>query len=171
MRPSVLQRIDLSVRHAAPIALTLIIVVLNVVPLRLPAYPILAPDFALMAVFYWTVHRPDLMPAWAVFIVGLLDDILTGAPLGANALVLVVVHAVIIGQHRLFRGMGFAIIWWAFSVTVPLAHLLDSLVGLAAIRAPIDPAVLAIRAVLTAAVYPVLAWLLGRAQRAFLPAV
>ena len=72
--------------------------------MRLPAASTLAPDIVLIAVFYWTVHRPDLMRLWTVFVIGLLSDVLSGTPLGVHPLVLVLVHAAIISQHKMFRG-------------------------------------------------------------------
>lgn len=168
MKPTVLQRLDISVRQSLPVAVTLLLVVISVVPLRMPASHALAPDLVLMAVFYWTVHRPDLMRPWTVFIIGLLGDILTGAPPGANALVLVLVHASIIAQHKVFRGKGFALVWWAFALIAPAAHVVTAIVALLVAGVVVDPSVLGLRLVLTIAFYPAVAWFMGRAQRAFL---
>ena len=57
-------------------------------PSLLSASGLGAPLF-LMAVYYWSAYRPTLVPLWFVFFMGLLLDLLSGAPIGLNALVLV----------------------------------------------------------------------------------
>jgi rod shape-determining protein MreD len=171
MKLSALQRFDVSVRQSVPVALTLLLTMLSVVPVRLPAASTLAPDIVLIAVFYWTVHRPDLMRLWTVFIIGLLGDVLSGTPLGVHPIVLVVVHTAIISQHKIFRGASFGMVWWAFSLIAPVAHVLAAIIAFVATGALTDLSLFALRVVLTIGFYPALAWLLGRAQRALLASV
>lgn len=170
MRPLFLQRVDLWARATVPLALTLIMAILNVVPLRLPDYSELAPSFVLMAVFYWTVHRPDLMRPWSVFVIGVLDDVLSGAPLGVNALMLLFVHWAIVAQHKAFRGQSFVVVWFGFALVALGAALLEAVLALVAGYGLLDPLALFVQYVLTLALYPPIAFLMGRAQRAFLPA-
>jgi rod shape-determining protein MreD len=170
MRPVFIQRLDSWARAAAPLALTLLMVLINVIPLRLPDYAELAPGLVLMAVFYWTVHRPDLMQPWAVFLAGILDDILSGTPLGVNALILLFTHWAIVAQHKVFRGKSFGLIWCAFALVAAGAKLLLAILALFVGYGLIDPLALFVQYVLTVAMYPPVAFLMGRAQRAFLPA-
>ncbi|MBI3454006.1 MAG: rod shape-determining protein MreD [Rhodospirillales bacterium] len=169
MKSSPFQQLDLWARRTAPFAITLFVVVLSFVPLRLPAYFSVAPDFVLMAVFYWTVHRSDLMRSWSVFVVGLFDDLLSGGLLGLNALTLLLVHWAIVTQHKVFRGKPFGPVWAAFAVVATATNLFVAILAYALARAPVDMGALGVQYALTVALYPVLAWLLGRAQRAFLP--
>ncbi|MBM3275054.1 MAG: rod shape-determining protein MreD [Candidatus Sericytochromatia bacterium] len=155
---------------AIPLLATIVAVVLNVVPLRLPDYAPLAPGFVLMAVFYWTVHRPDLMRPWAVFLIGVLDDMLSGTPLGVNSLVLLFVHWAIVAQHRVFRGKSFLLIWLGFALVALGAKMLLAAVAFLIGYGLLDPLVLLVQYFLTLALYPPLALIMGRAQRVFLPA-
>ena len=76
----------------------------------------MAPALPLIAVFYWTLYRPDLMPPVAAFVIGLLQDILGGLPLGVSACVLVGVHAAVNTQRRFFIGKSFAVVWLGFAL-------------------------------------------------------
>ena len=163
MRAPLLQRVDTWLRQALPGLLTLLLVLLSVAPLRLPDYAAVTPGLVLISVFYWTVHRPDLFRPLHACILGLLDDVLSGSALGVNAMVLVLVS-----QHRFFVGKGFALVWSVFGVVAPLAIALTALLSLLAARVAPDPAVVLVQALLTIALYPPVAWLLGRAQRLFL---
>jgi rod shape-determining protein MreD len=171
MKLSPLQRLDISIRQSTPVVVTLLLTVLSVVPVGLPASSSLAPDIVLIAVFYWTVHRPDLMRAWTVFVIGMLSDVLSGTPLGVHPLVLVLVHTVIISQHKIFRGAAFGVVWWAFSLIAPAAHIAAATIAFVGAGVVPEPSVLILRLVLTIGLYPALAWLLGRAQRALMAAV
>ena len=163
------QRFDNWARGAIPIVLTLVAVIVQLVPVRLPDYSVIAPDFVLMAVYYWTVHRPDLMRPWSVFLVGIIDDILSGMPLGVSALILLFAHWAIVSQHRVFRGQSFLLLWCGFALVASGAKILMLLLALAAGYGFGDPSRLLMQYALTVALYPVVAMLMGRAQRALLP--
>lgn len=168
MRAPFLQRVDTWLKQALPGLLTLLLVLLSVAPLRLPDYAAVTPGLVLISVFYWTVHRPDLFRPLHACILGLLDDVLSGSALGVNAMVLVVVQWSVVAQHRFFVGKGFALVWSVFGVVAPLAIALTAMLSLLAARVAPDPAIVLVQALLTIALYPPVAWLLGRAQRLFL---
>ena len=76
MNASFWYRLDQFARQLFPFALTIALLLVSIIPLRLPAYSSVTPSFMVMAVYFWTLYRPDLMPRWAVFIIGLLQDLL-----------------------------------------------------------------------------------------------
>lgn len=171
MRASLLQRVDIRLRQALPGLLTLLLVLFSVAPLRLPGYAAVTPGLVLISVFYWTVHRPDLFRPWHACVLGLFDDVLSGGALGVNAMVLVLVHWSVVSQHRFFAGKGFALVWSAFGLVAPVAIGVTALLSLLAARIAADPAIVLVQVLLTVALYPPVAWVLGRAQRLFLPAM
>src|SRR5690606_13303248 len=79
---------------AIPRALGIFLVLLASLPWGLPQFAMLSPMLGLISVYHWTVHRPDLMPVAGAFAVGLSVALLSGGPLGLNAFVLTLVHAV-----------------------------------------------------------------------------
>ena len=66
-----------------PIATIVAAAVLALLPLRVPGYAALTPSFALMAVYHWSVYRPDLLPASGLFAIGFAQDLLTARPVPA----------------------------------------------------------------------------------------
>lgn len=168
MNAALWHRLDRAVRHVAPFAVTVMLVVLNAIPLPIPDYRSIVPLVPLMAVYYWALYRPDLMPVGAVFVVGLLEDVLTGAPLGLNAFLFLLVHGLIRSRRRLIAGKGFAIVWVVFMLVVLgvgfVSWVVASLLYDASIR--LEPAITQL--MLTLVLYPCLAWLLIRVQRSFL---
>ena len=148
-----------------PFAISAALILLSVIPIQVPAIGSVAPNLGLVAVFYWTVYRPDLMPAIAVLPLGLWQDLLNGAPLGLNALTLLIVYGVIVFQRIFFRGKSFLVVWWAFGLTAAFAAFVFWLAVVGWHLRYVDPTPLVFQAVLTLAMFPFLYWLLSRVQR------
>jgi rod shape-determining protein MreD len=165
-----LRRLGHALAASMPFMIAVVLAMVIAVPLQLPHIGAVAPSLTLAAVYYWAVYRPDLFGYGAAFCLGLFTDLMTGAPLGLSALVLVAVQAVSVTQRRFFLGKPFHILWWGFALIAPVAMLLAWV--LASIYQgtllAIGPVLL--QAVLTVALFPAVAWLLGRCH-ALLPRV
>ena len=168
MTVTVWQRLDKTGRNLAPIAVTVMLLLVGMVPLQIPSYTTVAPALTLMSVYYWAIHRPDLLRLGAVFGIGLLQDLLSGGPLGLNALTLVCVHWTVLTQRRFFLANTFALLWFGFAFIVLGAALLQwaAVCALSATLLPFDAPLF--QALLTLALFPVFAWLFIRVHRAFL---
>ena len=89
----------------------------SIVPLNLPGFAVVMPAFALMAVFHWTIYRPDLLPLSAVFVIGLLLDLLNGTPyVGLSSLVFLLARAAVMSQRKFFVNRTFTVVWLGFLV-------------------------------------------------------
>lgn len=168
MKGVLVHQLDLAARKLFPFALSICLVVLGVVPLPIPGYGLVTPAFGLMAVYYWAIHRPDLLPAVAVFVLGLLEDILSGAPTGLNTLVLLLVYAAMRNQRRPFLGKPFAVMWFGFFVVAPAAIFAHWFFASLLAGRLIPPDTAVVRLLFTLALYPWLTWLFAAGQRAFL---
>lgn len=162
------QKLDRIARNIVPGLLTLILVMMSAVPFYIPGYAPVAANWALMAVFYWAVYRPELMPNTVVFALGLFLDILVGTPPGMNALVLVLVRASVVTQARMFRGTSFVVLWWGFGVVAICAALVIWLLsaGLSMTMLSLQPVLF--QAALTTALFPFLVWVQARIHNAVL---
>ncbi|MBT3931054.1 MAG: rod shape-determining protein MreD [Rhodospirillaceae bacterium] len=147
---------------------TVLFVVLSCLPIPLPGVGLIAPAIALMAVYYWSIQRPELLPPVAVFIIGFVQDALSGGVLGLSPFVFLLVHALVVSQRRFFLGKSFLLTWWGFSLVAVGAELvLWILASLVAVQL-IDPEAMAVQTLLTVALFPCVSWLLVRVHRAFL---
>lgn len=165
MTPTLWQRLDEAARQLTPLLLTLLFVMLAMMPFGVPALAPVLPWLALIAVYYWSVHRPDLMPAVAVFAVGLFHDLLAGSALGVGMLVLLLVHAVVMNQRRFFRSQSFLVIWFGFAVVGAGAMALVWLFNAVLAGQLIEASPAAFQYLTTVAAYPLLAWVFARVQR------
>lgn len=164
MKPTFMQRLDLAVRGLTPLVLTLMLILVIALPLRLPGLSPVTPVVTLMAVYYWSIYRPDLMPPAAAFFVGLVQDTLAGMPLGMTSLVLLAVHAVVVSQRRFFHGKTFLVEWWSFMVVSPAAIFASWAIASVYYGSFVSVRSLGFQLLLTIAFYPCMAWVFARAQ-------
>ena len=149
-----------------PVATTLLAMALSFEPLRIPGFGEATPAFALMAAYYWTISRPGLLPASALFAVGTLQDLLCGSVPGVTALLLLLCRAILLQRRHLIIDRPFPVVWAGFALLTGGAMLvlwtLHSLFAgkMLDFRSP------GCSAVLTMSLFPVANFLLGRSQRA-----
>ncbi|MGE5503558.1 MAG: rod shape-determining protein MreD [Actinomycetota bacterium] len=168
MKASVWVRMDTWVRHLVPFAITLALLLVTMIPTHIPGFAAVAPMLPLMGVYYWAIYRPDLLPAWAAFLIGVLYDVAGGTPLGVNALVMLLVQGVAASQRKFFLGKSFAVTWWAFGLltagAVGMAWLLVSMLD----GRTVDPAPVIFEYLMTLSVFPLLTRALARTQMTLL---
>jgi rod shape-determining protein MreD len=142
-----------------PTLLGVALVILSTIPFYVPGYGPVAANLVLMGVFYWSVHRPDLLSPIGVFCIGLLQDILVGMPPGMNAAVLLLVRTLAVSQSRVFRGRSFLILWWGFGIVAVASAFVVWVLSAIYALAFMDPMPGLFQAVMTTALFPFLAGL------------
>ncbi len=164
-RPTLWRQLDIASRRSFPTTCTTLLLLLTAAPLGLPGQAQMQPAVAVGCVFFWSMHRPSSMPPPAVFLLGLLSDLLGLTPPGVSVLTLLLTHGVATGWRRVLAGRGFLAIWLVFIVVAAGAAALEwVMIGLLSVRLlPGSAAVLQFG--LTAGLYPALAMLFTRAHR------
>ena len=153
------------IRNATPGFSLVFLVFVTVLPYRAPEASTIIPPLAVMAVYYWGIYRPDLLPKVLIFLVGIFHDALVGGPLGMWALIYLAVHAVMTSQRRFFLGKKFTLEWVGFILFVPPIFAAIWLVGLLFVGLHGDLSATVLQAVVIIVIYPVLAWLMGRVRQ------
>ena len=164
MRTGLWYRFEGAVRGLTPFILTLALAMLTVVPLRIPDFAPVTPSLTVIAVYYWSIYRPDLLPLAAVFGVGLFQDALAGTPLGLTALVLITMQYVVITQRRFFHSKTFLVEWWGFMLVAPVAAFASWLLASMYFATLVAARPMGFQLLLSIALYPCLALLFSRVQ-------
>jgi rod shape-determining protein MreD len=151
-----------------PAGLTALLVLLDAMPTHLPGFSAVMPLLPLICVFYWAIYRPDLLPPWVAFTLGIFNDIVAGTPLGVSSLVYLLIQGLTATQRRFFNGKSFLIAWWGFGLVgagalwlqwLLVSMLCGHLIGMRAVL---------FEYFMTASFYPLLSWMLARTQLALL---
>ena len=162
------QKLDQTARSITPFGLSLLLVILSVVPTHIPGYAQIAPILALVSIYHWAIYRPNLLPLFAVFILGLLQDLLTGTPLGLYILVFLTVYGVVLSHRRFFIGKSFTVYWFGFAVVSLVASVESWVLGSAWNFALLDFNAVTFQYLLSLGIFPIIAWIFLRWQQAFL---
>lgn len=171
MRAGWLERTDFAARSLLPFVTVILLVVASVVPWHLPGLAPVTPAFSLMAVYYWAIYRPDKLPYAATFAAGLLQDFLSGGPLGMTALVLLLIHGVVASQRTFFHGKPFHVVWWGFSLVAPGAAVVGWVIASAYYGLLVPPLPLLVHVVLTVLLYPLLGFVFTKLHNSVLARV
>jgi rod shape-determining protein MreD len=170
MKPLILSREDHFPTTLVPFLTLLFLVLLTTMPVRIPGYAAVTPPFALMAVYHWTLYRPALLPALALFLGGLVFDLLAGIPLGLTPLLFLLVRSILMGQRRFFVARLFPFVWAGFALVAAGSLALQWALASLLHASLLDPRSALLQWVLTVAMFPPASWFLVRVQRAFLAA-
>ena len=168
MKPVLWSRLDTMARCLMPFGLTVLLVLISVLPLPILGFTRVMPLLPLMSIYLMAVYHPNLMPVYAVFLIGLLQDILTGIPMGIHALTYLVAYGTVVWQRRFLVGKSFAVIWVGFSLVggggvVMGWGLMSSYHGVL-----LNPDAILLQYALSLGLFPVLSWLFVRWQQPFL---
>ena len=169
MNTALWQRLDLWARNTTPFGIAVLLVILNVIPTSIPDYAAITPTLALIGVYHWAIYRPNLLPLTAVFVLGLLQDILSGAPLGVYVLVFLTAYGIVLSQRRFLTGKSFMIYWLGFAVIAFGAGVESWVLASIWNFALLDFRSLFFQSLILLGLFPIVAWMLLRWQQAFLP--
>jgi rod shape-determining protein MreD len=155
------ERAEAGVRLVVPYSLMAVLFIFNVVSLSFPRTGSITAPLILMAIYYWSIYRPTLVPAWLAFITGVFVDLLSGiSTVGVSALVFVMVQWLVTDQRRFLMGQSFLMIWIGFAIVSIAALFLQWLVYgiLGGAWLPTEP--LGFSILLGMALFPVISMLL-----------
>ena len=112
------ERLDWFWRISVAHTFTALLLLLGLVNFAVPYIGQVKPLFLLMAVYYWAVYRPTLIPPFMVFVLGVIIDLLSGLSfLGLTAFVMLAVQWVVRNQRLYLMGQPFVMIWLGFVLT------------------------------------------------------
>ena len=161
------RRLEAAARALLPGLAVALLMVMAAGPTGLPT---LVAAVTLPQVVFWSVFRPAAMSPPVVFVLGLLLDLLSLAPLGTGVLTLLVAHGLAVTWRRFLARQSFLFMWVAFCGFAAGASGLGYLLT-AALSFDLPPAQPAFhQAALAAGLYPAFAALLGRLHAVMLRA-
>lgn len=153
-------------RKCLPLLLTLcLMLVTAALPRALPALAGMPPLLGVCAVYYWSVHRADLMPLPLLFALGLIADALARLPFGVTGLTFVMIAWLVQLQRPIFTDQSYRTLWLGFAVILSLMLAVQWLLLSALLHQPLPWQPLVLQGGLTLALFPLTAWLQVLAHR------
>ena len=161
MRPAV-EREDLVTGLVQFTISMLLALILHALPSRFGSGPDLAPALPLIALFIWSVRRPWFVSPFILVLVGLLQDLLAGSPMGLWSLAYLTAFGVFRLRDTDGGGGEVGPLSLRFLLTALLAFAVAWGAGSVATGAPVSPTPLITEAALTILLFPLFAWAFAR---------
>lgn len=152
-------------RAMAPTILGILGVLMLAAPIRLFEGAVPTPIIPLVIVFFWSVYGPDYMPSVSVFFIGLLQDLLTGGPLGLWPAVYLATQFVVLSQRAYFLGREQKVVWIGFALASIGAGLILWLVMSLMSGVLLPVTALALQLLATVLIYPLFGAAFGELHR------
>lgn len=108
---------------ATPALVTLLVTFLTYIPSHVLGSGEATPAFTLVCIFYWCVYSPQALPYTFLFLLGVLEDALSGTPLGISSFIHLGVAYLVQSQRRLMGRAMFATVWMSGAVLLLIALL------------------------------------------------
>lgn len=153
------------VKALTPTLLGLLGVILLALPVRFAEGVVPTPLFPLVVVFFWSIYAPNYLPAASLFVMGLLQDFLTGGPLGLWPAVYLATQYIVLSQRGYFAGREQQVVLLGFAFAAAGSGLIVWLVMSLMSGAILPFWGLAFQLLATIAVYPLFGAAFGRLHR------
>ena len=153
----------LAVWAAVSVVLSLII---YASPGRLAQGPDLMPLLPLMAVFIWSTLRPRFMPPFVIFLIGIMQDLLTGGPMGIWALAFLAAIMIMRVRKEDVAVKELGPLWFRFVAVAVIATLVAWSAGSLAIAGPAAIRPMLVEAAASILMFPLIALIFVRKRSA-----
>lgn len=140
-----------------PLLSSVFCILLTMVPFGLSTGYLSPPSFALVAIYIWILVRPDLMPPASVFVLGVLQDLFWGGPVGLWGMVFLAVWVFARSQRQFLEGRGFGLTWATFGVVAIGSGILAWIIASVFYSTPMPVVPILSQTILSFAVYPLFA--------------
>lgn len=108
-----------------PFLTILVSIFITNLPLHFDSPNFLLPSLTFPIIYFWTNHKPSLVGAPAIMILGIVKDILEHSLLGLNSLFFLVFQTIIFSQKKiLIKSNNFMLIWAEYIFCLGLIFLL-----------------------------------------------
>ena len=138
---------------------------LDFIHIPLPLLGVLRPSLILIAVYYWSIYRPTLLPPLIIFCLGIITDFLSGLPTGLSAFLLLGIQWLVSNQRRFLMGQPFGMLWLGFGIVCCIAHFLFwGIIGALRLHWS-DPMPVIGQTALSIMIFPLTGWILFHIHR------
>lgn len=104
------------IQRLLPLMVSVFLVLLSYIPLDFEAANNMRPAAGLICVFFWMIHRPDVFNLMSVYLLGLVEDVISSAPFGSHIFALLVMYLLVSNMAAFLNGKPFVVTWYGFAL-------------------------------------------------------
>lgn len=154
------------IRMFFPIIAALLLLLFSSVPIHIPGVATFFPAVDIMVIYYWVSYRPDSLPDWFIFLLGILRDVLEGVSLGVGALVYLIVRLMVSASRDAYRKGSFPVVWQGMAVVTIVAIAVKWMLISFVMNVPVSLTAAIMQVLFSISIYPVVHWFFNLIQAA-----
>ena len=85
-------------------------------------------NFVYILIFYWTLRNPDSLGYFSIFLAGVINDVVTGIPIGISSLCYLILCAVTAYIRNITLSPNFVKDWFSFLFTMILINSIQFII-------------------------------------------
>ncbi len=151
-------------RRLLPLLVSLFVLLLSYIPLNVGYFNNIRPMVGLACVYFWILNRSDIFNVFSVFILALVNDIISSGPFGSNLFAFLLMYILTANVQRLLNGKPFSLCWYGFMALSFAVFFAKWLVVSIYYRQAMPWAILLFSYSVTVAVYPFISLLFAFVQ-------
>ena len=156
------------VQKLLPLLSSVVVLFLAYLPVNVGILNNIRPDFGLMCVYFWILHRPDLFNLFSIVILGILDMAVSSALPGVSLFAYLTMYVLLYNTQRFFNAKPFVVIWYGF-MALSLATLLIKWLVVSLYYGQFLPlSMLMFGYLISAAIYPLVSTIFAFIQNKFI---
>ena len=106
-----------------PLFVSILWLMVSFIPLKSELSANARPMFGLMCIYFWTAYRSDLFSLMSVFVLGMISDVLSVAPLGIYLFMYLIMYLSVIKISKYINDKTFEILWIGLALLLPISML------------------------------------------------
>ena len=123
------ERVITHFQRFLPLVTSIAFLLLAYVPINFSLFYNIRPDFGLMCIYFWMLHRPDLIGIGTIVVMGMVCIIISSSVVGASLIAYLVMYVLMYNFQKLFNAKPFVVIWYGFMALSFVAVLVKWLVA------------------------------------------
>ena len=155
-------------QRSLPVLTSLLFMLLAFVPFSFSLFYDVRPDFGLMCIYFWMLHRPDLFSLLIVVLMGLVSMAVSSSVGGSALLCYLCMYLLVYNTQKLFNAKSFVVIWYGFMALSHVSMLIKWLVVSVYYNEFLPLSMLMLGYLMGAFLYPLISMVLAFIQNRFI---
>ena len=101
-------------QKSLPLITSIVFLFMAYLPLNFGFLYNVRPDFGLMCIYFWMLHRPDLIGITTIVLLGIVSMFVSSSVAGASMVAYLVMYVLLYNTQKLFNAKPFVVIWYGF---------------------------------------------------------
>ena len=155
-------------QKSLPLIVSLAVMLLSFIPVNMALFNNVRPDFGMICIYFWMLHRPDLFGVWSVVVMGVVYSFISSALPGASLFAYLFMYVLVYNTQKFFYAKSFIVVWYGF-MALSLVSILVKWLAVSIFYGQFLPLSMVVFSFLiAAALYPLMSVMLAYVQNKFI---